>query len=364
MAPTTDAGSVADLEPAARERLAGDIWDFIAGGSGDETTLAANRAALDRITLVPRVLRDLSERHTRCELFGFRASVPAAVAPLAYHRLVHPDGEAATARAARRAGVPLTVSTMSSTSLEQVTDAGGTVWFQLYPLRDRQRTRALVRRAEDARCAALMVTVDVPWMARRPRDIRNSFSLPPHVRAPLLGDEDGAPDARSRVPHASAVAEHTRASFAPFTWADLAELRRATSLPLIVKGVLAPDDAVRAVEAGADGVVVSNHGGRQLDGAIPTADALGAVCEAVGGRGTVLFDSGVRSGTDVLRALACGADAVLVGRPVLWGLAVGGEAGVHRVLTLLRREFSDALGLAGCPDPAAARELAIWRRPA
>ena len=356
------AHTASEFEQLARLRLPLPVWDFVAGGSGGESTLAANRAALDRIALVPRVMRDLSAPDTSCDLFGARASIPAAVAPIAYQKLVHEDGELAAARAAERAGIPYVISTMSSVPLEQIAEIGAVTWFQLYPLREQASSRALVRRAEAAGCAALLVTVDVPWMARRLRDIRNGFTLPPQVRAANLED-DAAVGAQRPVAGDSALAVHTGAQFAAFTWPDLAELRKATSLPVIVKGVLDPADAVRAIEAGADGIVVSTHGGRQLDGAIAAADALPAVSEAVGGRGRVLFDSGVRSGLDIVRALASGADAVLIGRPVLWGLAVDGEDGAHRVLTMFEHEFADALGLAGCADPASARRLTTWRGP-
>ncbi|MBS2533745.1 alpha-hydroxy-acid oxidizing protein [Catenulispora sp. NF23] len=359
--PGPGAQSVVEFEQIARARLPGEVWDFVAGGSGAETTLAANRAALDRVALVPRAMGDLSGRHTGTDLFGVRAVMPAAIAPIAYQRLVHPDGELALARAAKRAGIPFTVSTMSSTPLEQVAEVGGTTWFQLYPLRDREQSRDLVRRAEAAGCSALMVTVDVPWMARRLRDVRNEFTVPAHVSAANFTDSSAAAGARQAVVGDSAVAAHTAATFAAFTWPDLTELRRAASIPLIVKGILDPRDAAKAISLGADAVVVSNHGGRQLDGAIASADAVTAVREAVGDRGTVLFDSGIRSGLDIMRALTLGADAVLIGRPALWGLAADGEAGADRVLGLFHQEFAEALGLAGCPDPAAARTLTIWR---
>ncbi|MFE9997316.1 alpha-hydroxy acid oxidase [Streptomyces avermitilis] len=353
-----------DAERAAASVLPAEVWDFVAGGSGREHTLAANREAFDRVFVASRVLRDVSACDTATTLLGRPVRMPVAVAPVAYQRLVHPEGESASARAARAAGVPFTVGTLSSVPVEEVTAAGGTVWFQLYWLRERGRTLDLARRAEDAGCQALMLTVDVPWMGRRLRDARNRFTLPDRVRAAHL---DGGATSAAHLPSAdgSAVAAHTAAAFSPaVTWSCVEELRAATRLPLILKGLLAPEDAVRAARLGVDAVVVSNHGGRQLDGALPGIDALPAVAEAVDGACEVLVDGGVRGGTDVLKALALGANGVLVGRPPVWGLAAAGEAGARRVLDLLAEEFGDALGLAGCADVADARRLRTLRAPA
>ncbi|MGX2997553.1 alpha-hydroxy acid oxidase [Streptomyces sp. JNUCC 64] len=344
-----------DVERAAAAVLPPEVRDFVAGGSGAETTLDANRRALDRVFVVPRVLRDVGGCATDATLLGRPAGMPVAVAPVAYQRLAHPEGETAVARAAKAAGVPFTVSTLSSVPVEELTGLGGSVWFQLYWLRDGARPRDLVRRAEDAGCEAIVLTVDVPWMGRRLRDVRNRFALPDGVRAAHVATGDAA---HRRADGGSAVAVHTGRAFSPsVTWSELAELRRWTRLPLVLKGVLAAEDAVRAAEAGVDAVVVSNHGGRQLDGAPPAVEVLGAVAAAVPGHCEVLLDSGVRSGTDVLRALALGARGVLVGRPLVWGLAVGGEAGAARVLELLATELRDALGLSGCAGVADARRL-------
>ncbi|NJQ03739.1 alpha-hydroxy acid oxidase [Streptomyces zingiberis] len=355
---------LADAERAAAAVLPAAVRDFVAGGSGRERSRDGNQRAFDRLHVVPRVLRDVSGCSARSTLLGRPVRMPVAVAPVAYQRLLHPEGERATARAARAAGVPFTVATLSSVPVEEVTAVGGTVWFQLYWLRERRRTLDLVRRAEDAGCAALMVTVDVPWMGRRLRDARNGFALPAGVRAAHLG---GGASSAHRPSAGSAVAAHTAETFSPaVTWSDLEALRAATRLPLLVKGVLAPEDAARAAGLGADAVVVSNHGGRQLDGAVPAVDALPGVAEAVGASGTpceVLVDGGVRGGADVLAALALGASGVLVGRPPAWGLAAAGEAGVRRVLDLLADEVRDALGLAGCARVAQARELRTVRVP-
>ncbi|MDR7276956.1 4-hydroxymandelate oxidase [Catenuloplanes atrovinosus] len=350
-----------DFARAAAGILPAEIWDFIAGGSGAETTLAANRTALDSVFLRPRVLRDVSACTTRSTLLGRPVDLPVATAPVAYQRLVHPDGEAATARAAAAAGVPFVASTLSSVPLEQVIEAGGRVWFQLYWLRDDDATLGLVRRAERTGCDAIVLTVDVPWMGRRLRDIRNRFALPAHIRAANITTTDAA---HERNGHGSAVAAHTSQEFTPaLTWSVVDRIRQATRLPLVLKGLLAPEDAVQAIEYGVDAIVVSNHGGRQLDGAVPSIDALPEIVDVVRGGCEILLDSGIRTGTDVLRALALGASGVLIGRPLIWGLAVGGERGAARVLELLATELRDAMGLAGCEDIAAARRLRTTRTP-
>ncbi|MFA7767437.1 alpha-hydroxy acid oxidase [Streptomyces sp. NRRL S-448] len=346
---------LADFERIAASVLPNDVWDFIAGGSSAETTLEANRTALDRVFLVSRVLRDVSRCTTDAALLGRPARMPVAVAPVAYQRLVHPEGELAAARAAKAAGVPFIASALSSVPVEEITATGAAVWFQLYWLRETGRSLELLRRAEDAGCEAIVLTVDVPWMGRRLRDVRNRFALPGHVRAANIST---GVTAHQRAAHASAVAVHTSEAFSPsVTWSTLEDLRKHTRLPLVLKGVLAPEDALRAADFGVDAVVVSNHGGRQLDGAVPSIDALPAVARAVAGSCEVFLDSGIRSGTDVLKALALGACGVLVGRPVLWGLAAAGEAGAGRVLELLADELRDALGLSGCEGVAAAGQL-------
>lgn len=358
-APATPIVCLADFAEQARARLPRDVWDFLAGGSGAETTMNANRSALDRVAVVPRVLAGVTEAETRTRLLGRPSALPVAVAPMAYQHLAHPGGEPALARAAAGAGIPYVASTLSSRPIEEITAVGGTVWFQLYWLRDRDLVARLLERAEAAGCAALVLTADVPILGRRLRDLRNSFALPADVVAANLGAGPGDRAHRAQA-GTSAVAAHTRAIFAPgLSWSDVAWLRARTRLPLVVKGILDPRDAVRAVEVGADAVVVSNHGGRQLDGAPPSIVALPAVVDAVAGRCEILLDSGIQSGTDVLRALALGASAVLVGRALLWALTVGGEQGAGRALALLRDELRDALTLAGCADPAAARGLRV-----
>jgi 4-hydroxymandelate oxidase len=362
-----DALSMGEIEAAAADVLPGEIWEFVSGGSGAERTLEANRAAFARLFLTPRVLRDVSACSTGTTLLGRPAALPLAVAPVAYHSLLHPQGELVAARVAKDVGVPFTVGTLSSVPMEQVTAIGGRVWFQLYWLRDQERTFDLVRRAEAAGCEAVVLTVDVPWMGRRLRDMRNGFRLPASVQAAHLlpaADRTEPSTAHGGSGRGSAVAAHTRQEFsASINWDSLERLRAATSLPLVLKGILAAEDARRAVAAGVDAVVVSNHGGRQLDGALPSIDALPAVVAAVAGQCEVLLDSGVRSGGDILKVLALGAHGVLIGRPLLWGLAAGGEPGARLVLDLLAGEFADALGLAGCRDPHEAAELAVTAYP-
>ncbi|MDW4901630.1 alpha-hydroxy acid oxidase [Streptomyces californicus] len=359
--PTGGPLSLADIRAAAHSILPAGIWDFIEGGSGTESTLAANKAAFTDVALVPRVLTGVATADTGARLVGTDAAVPLAIAPMAYQSLLHEKGELAAARAARTAGAPFIVSTLSSHRLEDVAATGADTWFQLYCLRDRAKNHELIGRAEDSGCRALVITVDVPLMARRPRDARNGFALPTRVRAANLDAAPGG-EAHRRVPGASALAVHTSAAFAPgLSWRDLAELRDRTSLPLVVKGVLDPRDARAAVDIGAAAVVVSSHGGRQLDGAQPSMRALPAVVEAVSGDCEVLLDSGVRSGGDVLKALALGARGVLIGRPVLWGLAADGERGVGTVLALLRAELAEAMVLAGCADASAAATLRTER---
>ena len=351
------AEALSDYESLAAAVLPAAVWDFVAGGSGSETTLRGNRTALDAMTLMPRVLAGVHEPDTTCTVLGNEIAMPALVAPMAYQRLLHPEGELLLARAAAESRIPYVISTLSSYPLEKIAGGAGPSWFQLYWLKDRFVVRSLVDRAAAAGCSALMVTVDVPVMGRRLRDVRNSFSLPSDVVAANLVDM--VTEAHSAVPGVSAIASHTASAFEPaVSWRDLEWLRSSTELPLVVKGILDPRDARRAVDAGATGVVVSNHGGRQLDGAIASIDALGPVVDAVGNDCDVLLDSGIRSGTDVVKAVARGASAVLIGRPLLWALAVDA---VDEALGLLRQEVRDAMLLAGCADLAAVAELTTGR---
>jgi 4-hydroxymandelate oxidase len=337
-------------EAAARSMLSPMAFDFVAGGSGDEVTLRANRAAFDRWQLLPRVLRGLREVSTATSVLGQDIAVPALIAPMSVHRLCHDAGERATARAAKTAGTIYTLSTASSVALEEVSPEAGPWWFQLYIFADRGLTHDLIARAAAAGASALVVTVDVPLLGRREADARNRFALPTGVVMAHLPVREPEPDPAPIT--GSKLAGLDKSVFEPaMTWNDLDWLASLSPLPVVPKGILHPDDAVCAVDHGAQAVIVSNHGGRQLDSAVATLDALPAVVEAVAGRAEVLVDGGVRRGTDVLKALALGARAVLIGRPILWGLAVDGADGVGHVLELLRAELALDLMLCGLASP-------------
>ena len=354
--------NLAEVEARALGRLTPLARDYYASGATDEITLRWNREAYARIAVRPRALVDGSARDLSTTILGRRHPWSVIVAPTAFQRLAHPDGEAAVARAAAAAGVTMTLSTLASTSIEDVAAAapGAPRWFQLYVFRDRALTAALVARAEAAGYEAIVLTVDAPLLGRRERDARNRFALPEGMTAANLADALARVSSDGRD---SGLFQFFASQIDPgFTWADLATLCSSTRLPVLVKGVLRADDATRAIEAGARGVIVSNHGGRQLDTAIASIDALPEVVEAVAGRAPVLVDGGIRRGTDILKALALGADAVLLGRPILWGL-VDGEAGVRHVLQLLHAEFDLAMALAGCASRAAVtRDLVVWPR--
>ncbi|HET9228900.1 MAG TPA: alpha-hydroxy acid oxidase [Thermoanaerobaculia bacterium] len=348
-----DPVSLLDFEAIARENLTPEAYDYYAGGAQDEVTLRGNRSAFDRISLAYRVLVDVSHRDLTTTVLDQTVSMPVLVAPTAFHRLATPEGELATARAAGAAGTVMILSTLSTSRIEDVVAAAsGPVWFQLYVYKDRGATEALVRRAEAAGCGALVLTVDAPLIGRRERDVRNRFALPPGLSvANLLADGYGEVLA---APADSGLAAYVATFLDPsLTWKDVAWLRSITELPILVKGIVRPDDALRAAEAGAAGIVVSNHGGRQLDTAPATIDVLPEIADALQGSGLeVLMDGGVRRGTDVIKAVALGARAVLIGRPILWGLAAAGEAGAVQVLQMLRAEVDLTMALAGTPAVA------------
>ena len=346
-----------DFEALARERLDARALGYYAGGAGDEVTVRANEAAWARRTLHYRVLVDVGVRRLETRVLGQPVSMPVLVAPTAFHGLAHPGGECATARAAAAAGTVMILSTLSGTPVEDVVaaaggPAGGAVWFQLYVYKDRGATEALVRRVEAAGCRAIVLTVDAPVLGRRERDVRCAFRLPEGMSVANLAPA-GLADLPAAARESGLAAYFAEQLDASVTWADVAWLRSVTRLPLLLKGIVRADDAMRALNHGAAGVVVSNHGGRQLDGAPATADVLPEIAAALAGRGALLVDGGLRRGADVVKALALGAQAVLLGRPVLWGLAVDGEGGVARVLEMMRAELDLAMALCGCPDLAA-----------
>ncbi len=344
--------NVRDLETTARARLAPEVFDYICGGSDDERSLAENVAAFGRIRLRPRVLVDVSRCDTKTTVLGVDVRAPILVAPVAYQGLVHREAERATAEAAARAECIMVLSTMSSLSLEEVARVPGPKWFQLYVFKDRALTDDLVRRARDAGYGALVVTVDAARLGRRERDVRNEFRLPEGVRAGNL-PSDHVALLQGPGSAASAIAAHARATLDDaLTWERLAALKAEAGMPLVVKGLLTAEDARLAAEIGAAAIVVSNHGGRQLDGTVAPVEALPAIVAAVGDRCEILVDGGVRRGTDVLKAVALGARAVLVGRPTVWALAWAGADGVQRMLGMLCEELEAAMALSGRPSIA------------
>jgi len=345
--------NVSEFEALARERMTASAYDYYAGGAEDEITLNANRDAFRRVAIRPRVLTGTSDVSTQVEVLGSMLALPIALAPTAFNRLGHPDGEAAAARAAGAAGTLMCCSTISSAPIEAVAAAAtGPLWFQLYVYRDRDVTRDLVGRAEVAGCRALVLTVDTPRLGRRERDMRGGFTLPPDVTIANL-ERYGTEEALRWAGTSSFTAYVHHLIDDALTWDAVEWLRSITTLPIVIKGVLTAEDAQLAIAHGASGLIVSNHGGRQLDGVMATIDALPEVVRAAAGRVPVLMDGGIRRGTDVFKALACGAACVCIGRAYLWGLAADGEAGVARVLEMLRTELELAMALAGCASVAA-----------
>lgn len=352
--------TLADYEELARQRLPAMVYNYFAGGAGDELSLRRNRAAFDELLLSPRVLRDVSRLDTTLELFGAELAHPILLAPAAYHRLAHPEGELATARGAGAAGATLVVSCLANTTIEEVAAAaGGPLWFQLYVQQDRCVTRDLVQRAEAAGCAAICITVDTPVLGSRYREVRDRFGLPEGLdRANLRGSKGAT------ASHVGDSGLYSEVLDAALTWAGIDWIRSFAKVPILLKGILAPEDAALAVEHGVAGIIVSNHGARNLDTTPATIEALPGVVEAVDGRLPVLLDGGVRRGTDVIKALALGARAVLVGRPYLWGLAAAGAEGVAGVMKLLRTELLAAMALCGRPALAAIDRGVLWPGPA
>jgi 4-hydroxymandelate oxidase len=334
-----------EFEPLAREQLSQMVYEYYATGANDDLTVRENEAAYQRIFLRPRMMAGIAQRSMQTTVLGQPMNAPILIAPMAYMMMAHPEGESAMARAAASRGIHMVVSTSATTSLEDVATAApnGARWFQLYLYKDREAAREMIKRVEIAGYQAVVFTVDRPYLGRREADLRNNFGLPAPLKiknVPMEAGREGFEAYR-----ASAFEDDLR-------WTDVSWLKSITHLPVLVKGVLRGDDARLALDHGADGIIVSNHGGRQLDGALATIDALPDVVQAVNGAAEVLVDGGIRRGSDVIKALARGAKAVLLGRPLLWGLTLNGEAGVGHILDLITEEVDLALALCGCRSVA------------
>jgi len=341
--------SLPELEERARQCMSSMAYDYVASGAADEITVNWNREAFNRIALWPRVLTGIDAPDTSVSIFGTIMPTPILLGPTAYHRALHPDGEIATARGASATGVTWIVSSAATTSVEDIArEATAPLWFQLYFQSDREFTREVVERAVAAGCRALCVTVDTPVLGARDRQTRARFALPPGIDTPHLRDT-GRLGRHIMDPQRLAL-----------SWRDVEWLRSVARVPVVLKGILHPDDAACAVEAGVDGLVVSNHGGRNLDTAPATLDALPEVIERVGGRIPVLLDGGIRRGTDVLKAIALGATAVLIGRPYCYGLCLAGADGVSRCVEILRKELEMALVLTGTPSVRDLGTQVLW----
>ena len=354
--------TVTDFEPVARQTMSQMAYDYVAGGAGDEITLRDNIQAFDRLRLHPRVLTDVSQIDTKTTVLDQPLDFPILLAPTAYHRLVHPEGELATVRGAARAGATVVASSFATTAIEDMSRASSSpLWFQLYVVSDRGFTKALVERAEAAGCRALLVTVDTPVIGMRHREARADFKLPPGLER---SNYRGLGTAAATTSHRPTEREIYSAVLDPtLTWKEIDWIRSFARVPVLIKGVLSPLDADKAVSAGISGLVVSNHGARNLDTLPATIDALPRVVDAVKGRMPLLLDGGVRRGTDVLKALALGASAVLIGRPYLYGLAAQGADGVARVITMLRTEFEMAMALTGRRTVKDIDRTVLWTQP-
>ncbi len=338
--------NISDFEILAKEKLSRMSYDYYSSGANDEITLKENCDAYKRIFLKYRVLVDVSKRVLSTEVLGQRISMPVMIAPTAFHKLAHPEGEVAVAKAAGASDTIMILSTLSNSDVEEVVKAASKpVWFQLYVYKDREVTKDLIKRVEAAGCKAIVLTVDAPLLGTRERDVRNRFTLPEGITIKNL-----IPAKKENLPESnnSGLSDYVQRFLDPsLSWKDIGWLKSITRLPLIIKGIACKEDAVLAVKNGADGIVVSNHGGRQLDTCRATIDVLPEVTEAVQGKIEILIDGGIRRGTDIIKALALGVKAVLIGRPVIWGLAADGEKGVISVLEILRKELDSAMALCG-----------------
>ncbi|XP_075781827.1 2-Hydroxyacid oxidase 1 isoform X1 [Pelodiscus sinensis] len=342
---------VSDFEQCAERVLPKAVYDYYRSGADNQQTLADNVAAFSRWRLYPRMLRDVSVVDLSTSIFGQKISMPICVGATAMQRMAHVDGETATARACRSVGTGMMLSSWATSTIEEVAQAApdGLHWLQLYIYKDREVTRSLVQRAERAGYKGIFVTVDTPFLGKRFDDVRNRFQLPPHLRMKNFDTNDLAFSSEKGYGENSGLAVYVAQAIDPsIKWEDIQWLRRLTSLPIVAKGILRADDAREAVKSGVNGILVSNHGARQLDGVPATIDVLPEIVEAVEGKVEVFLDGGVRKGTDVLKALALGARAVFIGRPIIWGLVYQGEEGAKEVLQMLKEEFQLAMALSGC----------------
>ncbi|XP_055532170.1 uncharacterized protein LOC129722603 [Wyeomyia smithii] len=344
--------SVRDFEKRASEIIPLHALDYYRSGAGDELSLRLNRICFDRLRIRPRVLNSGASRDMTVRLFGDEYSMPIGISPTAMQRMAHPEGEVANAKAAASRGVAFTLSTIATSSIEQV--AAGTPkspkWFQLYIYKDRKLTESLVRRAEKAGFKAVVLTVDAPMFGLRRPDMRNKFSLAPHL---ILANFEGRQATGVQSQGGSGINEYIREQLDPtLCWDDVKWLVNFTKLPVVVKGILTKEDALIAVDLGVQGIWVSNHGARQLDSVPASIEVLPEIVAAVGDRTTVVIDGGVTEGTDVFKAIALGAKMVLFGRPAIWGLAVDGQQGVEQILDILRKELDLAMAFAGCQSVA------------
>ena len=353
--------TLSDYEPYARAHLSHMAYEYIAGGAGDEFTMRANREAFDHIKLRPRMLVDVSNVDTSCTVFGQEMSLPVLLAPCAYQKLMHPDGEVETVRGANAAGVSFVLSTSATASVEECAAAATQpLWFQLYTTRDRGFMKDLVDRAINSGAKVLVVTVDAPIRGIRDRDSRCCFELPKGFERPnLRGLDKLAVTGNARPVYGSIYSPNLDPTF---TWKDLEWLRARVKVPMLIKGILTGEDAGRAASLGLEGVIVSNHGGRTVDTLPGAMEALPEVVAAVEGRVTILLDGGVRRGTDVIKAIASGCSAVLIGRPYLYALAINGAEGVRKVVEILKTELEMAMALCGRTRIAEIDRSILWQR--
>ncbi|XP_034966009.1 2-Hydroxyacid oxidase 1 [Zootoca vivipara] len=357
---------IADFEEHAKKFLRKSVYDYYKSGADDQQTLAENVSAFSRLRLYPRMLKNVSALDLSTSILGQKLSMPICVAATAMQCMAHADGEIATARACRSMRTGMMLSSWSTTSIEEVAQEAPEAirWLQLYIYKDREVTRSLVKRAEKAGYKGIFVTVDTPFLGKRLDDVRNKFQLPPNLRMKNFETNDLAFSSETGYGENSGLSVYVAEAIDPsINWEDMKWLRGLTSLPIVAKGILRADDAREAVKHGVNGILVSNHGARQLDGVPATVEVLPEIMEAVGGKVEVFLDGGVRKGTDVLKALALGARAVFVGRPVIWGLAYKGEEGVKEVLKILKEEFQLAMALSGCQNVEAIDRTLVRRDP-